>query len=84
MKEKLYIWVADHLPPDLVKWCAVRVGASASVELGYVDMPEIGILDAVSIWEKNEDSSGFLYLRDMEENRLRRINEEEATDLGLL
>ncbi len=84
MKERLYIWLADHLPSDLVKWCAVRVGASASLELEFIDMPDIGILDAVSLWEKNTNSSGFYYLRNMEEERIKRLNEEDANELGLV
>jgi hypothetical protein len=51
MMEKIYIWVAWHLPRTLVKWCAVRVGAHATVGRysGQV-VPDLKFMDALERW----------------------------------
>ena len=52
MLERLYIWVAWHLPKQLVMWCAVRVHTHA-IAGQYSDqvVPELTAMDATKRWE---------------------------------
>jgi len=51
MKEKILIWLAWHMPKELVKWAAVRLMASATVN-EYSDqiVSELTCLDALQRW----------------------------------
>ena len=52
MRERFYMWLAWHLPRELVKWCAVRVGASATAgEYSGQVVPDLTVLDALRRWK---------------------------------
>lgn len=54
MREKLLIWIAWHLPKELVKWCYIRVGVYATTgEYGNTVVPEITMTDALKRWYDN-------------------------------
>ncbi len=49
---KLYIFIAWMLPKELVKWCAVRLFAHATVgEYKNTIVPELTAMDALKRWE---------------------------------
>lgn len=53
MAEKIWMWIAWHLPRKLVLWCAMRVGAHATTGR-YSDqiVPELKFMDAMQRWDK--------------------------------
>jgi len=53
-KEKLYIWIAWHLPRSIVYWCTVRLGAEVSTadELVHIEVPSLTFSDALRVWRK--------------------------------
>lgn len=49
--EKVWMWIAWHLPKELVKWCAVRVGANATTgQHGNTVVPSLTFMDALQRW----------------------------------
>ena len=49
--ERIWIWIAWHLPKELVKWCAVRLMAHATTgQYGYVNTPATTIIEALQRW----------------------------------
>ena len=53
MKEKIWMWIAWHMPSELVKWAAVRLMAFAT-QGKYSDtvVPELTAIDALGRWNK--------------------------------
>ncbi len=55
LKEAFWIWLAWLLPPDLVKWCHVRVGAHATQPpYGDTVVPELTQLNAAKRWMEDK------------------------------
>jgi hypothetical protein len=53
MNEKLWMWIAWHLPRTLVMWCAMRVGAYATQgRYGAQIVSELTFMDAMRRWDK--------------------------------
>jgi len=51
MKDKIYIWIAWHLPRTLVMWCAIRVHAYATQGKWSGQIaPELTAMDSVQRW----------------------------------
>lgn len=51
LRERILIWIAWHLPHDLVMWCYVRVGAHAtSGKYGDEIVPDVRMMDALQRW----------------------------------
>lgn len=51
IKESIMIWIAWHLPDELVKWCTVRVIANATQgKYSNRVVPELSALDALKRW----------------------------------
>lgn len=51
-REKLLMWVAWHLPRELVKWCFIRVAAHATTGRHRdTTMPELLVVDALKRWD---------------------------------
>lgn len=52
--EWIWRWIAWHLPKRLVYWCAVRVGAHATVgaKYGRTIVPELRMMEALDRWPK--------------------------------
>jgi hypothetical protein len=51
MKEKLWTWLAYHLPKSLVYWAAVRVFADVSChELSSHEVARITVLEVMKAW----------------------------------
>jgi hypothetical protein len=49
--DKFWLFIAWHLPKELVKWCAVRLGAFASTgKYGNTNVPEMTFMDALKRW----------------------------------
>ena len=52
MTEKIWIWIAWHLPRPLVYWCAIRLNAHATAgEYGHQLVPELLVMDALKRWD---------------------------------
>ena len=52
MIEKIYTWIAWHLPKTLVMWCYIRLAANATCTKYRDKSPnEIGLLDALDCWK---------------------------------
>lgn len=50
--ERVWMWVAWHLPKALVRWCYVRVGAHATTgKYGNTTVPDLTMMDALERWE---------------------------------
>ena len=51
--EKVWIKIAWWLPRELVKWCAVRLGAEATTgdHRFEGEVPDLTFLDALKRWE---------------------------------
>jgi len=50
-RERAMTWIAWHLPHELVMWCAVRVGAHATMDrYGDQVVPELLFMDALKRW----------------------------------
>lgn len=50
--EKLWVWIAWHLPRQLVLWCAVRLMAHATTgQYGSQEIGTVSILDALNRWD---------------------------------
>ena len=53
MKEKVYLWIAWHMPRELVKWAFVRVFAVVSTEeLSKREVATITCQEALGLWIK--------------------------------
>jgi len=53
--EKLWMWIAWHLPKVLVKWASVRLMSHATVgEYSNQVVPELTAIDALKRWEDHE------------------------------
>jgi len=51
-RKAVIMWVAWHLPRELVAWCYCRVGAHATTgEYGDTIVPELSMLDALRRWD---------------------------------
>lgn len=51
IQEKVWIWLAWHLPKTLVKWAAVRLMAHATTgEYGSHHPDSVSIMDALERW----------------------------------
>jgi len=49
--DKIYIWIAWHLPKVVVKWCAIRMSAFATRGLySSMDVSDLRIIDALDRW----------------------------------
>lgn len=54
--EHLLMWVAWRLPPELIKWCYVRVIATATTEKFADKTPhEVSIMDALAWWSHRHE-----------------------------
>ena len=52
LKERIWKWIAWHLPKELVNWCYCRVAAHATGgEYGNTVVPELGMMDAWKRWD---------------------------------
>ena len=52
MSDKIWMWIAWHLPKNLVKWCAVRLMAHATTgQYSYVLTTKTTIIEALQRWE---------------------------------
>ena len=53
MKEKIWTFIAWHLPRKLVMWCAIRLGAYATQgKYGTTIVPELTFMDAIKRWDE--------------------------------
>ena len=52
--ERIWMWLAWHLPRSLAYWTAIRVGASATTGK-YADreVPKVTVIDALEAWAPN-------------------------------
>ncbi len=51
MHDRIAFWVARRLPENLVYWCAVRLGARATLPpYGDQVVPELTLVDALERW----------------------------------
>lgn len=51
-KEAFLIWIAWRLPKSLIKWCAIRLMAHATVgEYANQVVPELMAMEALKRWE---------------------------------
>ena len=49
--EKIYCWIAWHLPKNLVKWCSVRLMSAATVgKYSHQVVPELTCIEALQRW----------------------------------
>jgi hypothetical protein len=52
IKEKTLMWIAWHLPRDVVKWCAIRVFAHATTgQWGREQTPALLATDSLRRWD---------------------------------
>jgi hypothetical protein len=52
IKEKTVMWIAWHLPRNIVKWCAIRVAAHATTgQWGHEETPALLATDALRRWD---------------------------------
>jgi hypothetical protein len=52
VSERIWIWIAWHLPRTLVMWCAIRVAANATQgEHSSQVVPDLTIMEALKRWE---------------------------------
>ena len=52
MKDKVWMWIAWHLPKELVKWCAIRLMAHATTgQYGQVNTTKTTIIESLQRWE---------------------------------
>lgn len=52
MADKIWMWIAWHLPKRLVYWCAIRVDAHATTgDYGSQNVPDLLAMDALKRWE---------------------------------
>lgn len=53
LQEKVWMWLAWHLPRTLVYWCAVRLMAHATTgKYGETIVPDLTCLQALNRWDK--------------------------------
>jgi hypothetical protein len=53
MQERFYIWLAWHLPKELVKWAAVRLMAHATTgRYSSQVVPDLLALDMLKRWDE--------------------------------
>lgn len=58
--ERLWMWIAFHLPRPLAYWCAIRVGAHATQgRYGNQIVPELLFMDALQRWENRDLEQPF-------------------------
>ena len=51
LQEKLWIWLAWHLPKTLVKWTSIRLMAHATTgEYGSQETPSVTCVEALQRW----------------------------------
>lgn len=51
MKERIYIWLAWHMPRRLVYWCAIRLASRATMPPYEKQVvPELKVMDALNRW----------------------------------
>ena len=51
VRERLFVWIAWHLPRDLVSWCYTRVGAEATTgKYSDVHPGDVKMMDALNQW----------------------------------
>jgi hypothetical protein len=49
--ERLTIWIAWHLPKELVKWCVIRAGVHATTgQYAATVVPQIAFVDVLKRW----------------------------------
>ena len=49
--EKLWLWIAWHLPRPLVYWCTIRVGCNATQDKWANESPtDLLMMDALKRW----------------------------------
>jgi len=49
--ERIYIWLAWHMPRRLVYWCAIRLAARATQPpYEKQEVPELKVMDALNRW----------------------------------
>lgn len=54
MSDKLWHWIAQHLPARLVMWCAIVVLAHATTgEYGKTVVPNLSAMDAIDRYSKD-------------------------------
>ncbi len=52
MTEKIWTWIAWHLPRGLVYWSAMMLGVNATTgEFGSQIVPDLTFMDAIKRWE---------------------------------
>jgi len=57
LREKSLIWIAWHLPWDLVYWCTIRIGAHATQgEWGHECPSNLLYFTALARWEQKDNS----------------------------
>jgi hypothetical protein len=56
MRDKISLWIAQHLPRRLVYWCAVRVGSHGASNPPSTVVPEMTMMDALQRWERRRDT----------------------------
>lgn len=55
-REKFIMWIAWHLPHELVMWCFYRVAAHATQgKWGNTSASELLMMDAAKRWEKPKE-----------------------------
>lgn len=53
-RTRLAMWLAWHMPRELVYWCAVRVVTHASTTLENMEAGAITAVMALEAWEESE------------------------------
>lgn len=52
MRERLLLWVAWHMPREIVYWCFIRLAAHATTgEFADREVPEVTCIEALTRWE---------------------------------
>ena len=55
---RIFMFVAFHLPRKLVYWCAVRVGAYGTTgEYSNTLVPNLTMMEALSRWDKGMEEN---------------------------
>ena len=56
MKEKILIWIAWHLPRNLIYWCSIRLMTYATVgHYSYQVVPDLLAMDALKRWDEKKE-----------------------------
>lgn len=57
MREQILMFIAWHLPRNLVKWCAIRLIAHATQgQWSTQVVPELTAMDALNRWERGGET----------------------------